>query len=434
MLKLIQKIRRDRRGNVIVIAAACLPLVVGCAGLATDTIQWALWKRQLQRAADSGAISGAYDRSASGTQGTATDAVAHDLTLNLHTPFSVLTGYPQVTFPADSGSSTNQVKVVLAVQQKLPFSAIFMTQVPVITATSTAATVPGTGEYCVVALENNAAKTGITIGGNAKISMDCGMISNSPAANSALSNGNSSAVKATVIAAVGGVQASNQWSVDSYQPYSSAIVDPYANVPVPTPTGCTNFPSTNDLDFTNTLGHAKGQFVCYKSDMRIQGNVKLGSATYVLDAASIKMSSTSASLSCDGCTIILTSSTAATNPGSIGSVSISGGSVNLKAAQTGTYAGMILYQDRRAPDSASANNIINGNSGSVVQGTLYFPGQELTFNGNGTSAATCTQFVTRRIIFSGNNTTTNTFAKSSTCPNGSTGGTIGGGKRVRLVA
>ena len=53
---------KDRRGNALVIAGAALPLLVGAAGLATDTIQWTLWKRQLQRAADSAAIAGVYDR------------------------------------------------------------------------------------------------------------------------------------------------------------------------------------------------------------------------------------------------------------------------------------------------------------------------------------------------------------------------------------
>jgi len=53
MIGFIKKLVGDRRGNVLAIAAACLPLVVGAAGLATDTIQWTMWKRQLQRAADS---------------------------------------------------------------------------------------------------------------------------------------------------------------------------------------------------------------------------------------------------------------------------------------------------------------------------------------------------------------------------------------------
>jgi hypothetical protein len=40
MIKFIRKILKDRRGNALVIAGACLPMIVGAAGLATDTIQW----------------------------------------------------------------------------------------------------------------------------------------------------------------------------------------------------------------------------------------------------------------------------------------------------------------------------------------------------------------------------------------------------------
>ncbi len=86
------------------IAGAALPLVVGAAGLATDTIQWTLWKRQLQRAADSAAIAGVYDRSSTpdGATTTVATTVAHDTTLNLHTWMALKNGYPVVTFPADS--------------------------------------------------------------------------------------------------------------------------------------------------------------------------------------------------------------------------------------------------------------------------------------------------------------------------------------------
>jgi len=432
----------NQRGNVVLIMGAMLPFVIGCAGLATDTIQWTLWKRQLQRAADSAAIAGVYTRITSDTQSAVETAVCNDLAKNQHTGMQLAGTYVTcpdgttrrgtVTLPADNGFATKQVQVSLTVSQALPFSSMFMTTPPNIVANATAATVPGVGEYCVVALENDASKTGITIGGSANIDMDCGMISDSPAVNSALSNGTSSQVKATVMAAVGGVQASNSWTIGAYTPYAPAVADPYANVPVPTPSGCTAFPATNNLDFTTNPAHAAGQTVCFNSDMKIQGNVKLGSATYILDAASLKMTSAGASLTCSGCTIILTSSTAATNPSSIGTISISGGALNLTGPTTGPYTGMALYQDRRALDSAG-NNIINGNSGSIVKGTLYFPSQQLTYNGDGTTAAVCTQFVTRRIIFTGNNTTSNKFAKASSCGS-QVGGIIGGGSLVRLVA
>jgi Flp pilus assembly protein TadG len=60
MIGFLKKLWRDRRGNALVLAGAALPLVIGSAGLATDTIEWALWKRQLQRLADSGAQAGVY--------------------------------------------------------------------------------------------------------------------------------------------------------------------------------------------------------------------------------------------------------------------------------------------------------------------------------------------------------------------------------------
>ena len=57
MIGFIRKLLRDRRGNVL--AIACADHAAGrsdAAGLATDTIEWTLWKRQLQRAADFGGI------------------------------------------------------------------------------------------------------------------------------------------------------------------------------------------------------------------------------------------------------------------------------------------------------------------------------------------------------------------------------------------
>ena len=90
MIGFIRKLVKDRRGNVLAIAAVALPLGVGAAGLATDTIQWTLWKRQLQRAADSAAIAGVYDRSSANGATTGTpNAVCYDLAKNVHTWMSL---------------------------------------------------------------------------------------------------------------------------------------------------------------------------------------------------------------------------------------------------------------------------------------------------------------------------------------------------------
>jgi uncharacterized membrane protein len=165
MIGFLRKIWRDKRGNALLIAGAALPLIVGAAGLASDTIQWTLWKRQLQRAADSAALSGVYTRLQTDTQTDVEGAVDHDLTLNLHT-WMALHADPTVERLADDGNSTERVRVTLQIQQRLPFSSMFMSSAPIIQAVATAASVPGGGQYCVIGLDPSATAVGIDIAGS----------------------------------------------------------------------------------------------------------------------------------------------------------------------------------------------------------------------------------------------------------------------------
>ena len=159
-------------------------------------------------------------------------------------------------------------------------------------------------------------------------------------------------------------------------------------------------------------------FYCV-GDMNLAGNVTFPSnSVIVIDGGSLGIGS-QAHVSCSGCTFILTSRTAATNPDSIGNVDINGGAtLNLTAPLTtapspvNTYAGIMLYQDRRAVDGTDANHQsrLNGNSGSVLQGAFYFPSQQVTFNGAAGMATNCMYLVARRVLYSGD------MHISNTCP------------------
>ena len=109
------------------------------------------------------------------------------------------------------------------------------------------------------------------------------------------------------------------------------------------------------------------------------------------------------------------------------------GVMNITAPQGATdyYKGIAVFQDRNAVDGVGINNMINGNTASNIIGAVYFPKQELTYNGTGTSGFVCTRLVSRRVIFSGNTSVSNKIAKSADCPGLDY---IGGGGRVRLVA
>jgi len=448
MVKFLRKLLGNERGNFLLIAAAAFPLLIGFAGLAVDTIQWVLWKRELQRAADSAAIAGVYQRVLTNTQSGVETAVCTDMLKNQHTGMPITgagavtctngtTRGPVVLLADDTVNKvTFPVKVTLTVSRSLTFSSFFGSTPP-ITATATAGSVPGHDQYCLIALESNPANTGIIGTGNSAVEMDCGMITNDPAANSAAANGSSS-MTATVIASVGGIQSSNNWHVGKYDPYVTAIADPYAAVNVDTTAmKCAVGPGQGNktgpiaLDDTTNLNNAKDALGnpanCFTSLSVGSGrSLNLPAGTYYINAGNVDIQGT---LTGTDVTIVLTN-TDPSPTASIGTFKMNAQAVmTLKAPSTGTYKDIAIYQDRRATDINNPNQI-NGGSGSTITGALYFPKQQLTYNGNGTLNAVCTRFVTRRIIFSGNNSTSNKFAKDC---GGNGPPAYDGGRLVRLT-
>jgi hypothetical protein len=442
MLKFLKKLWRDRRGNALLIAGAAMPLIVGSAGLASDTIQWTLWKRQLQRLADSGAEAGVYaivlgntvDNCSNITTATSTSPVAYSIKTNNHLP---QTPVCTAVNPPSAGGYTadaNAVRVTISMQRRLGFSGMFLSTTPTITASATATIVPA-GKYCAISLIKTAT-TGISAGGNATVNLGCGMITDSTSLSAAVAFGSSS-VTASPVAAVGGIAASDNWGTGTVlQPFTISQPDPFASVNPPTPSGCQSF-SAWDTGNNNTPGGTvdltrdgspitPGGTYCIKENggnLSIKGNVTLPSGTYVLDQTSLTMTNNNASLTCDQCTFILTSSTGS----NVGTVSLQGGKLNIVAPDSGTYKGIAIYQDRAATECTSSNcNLVNGNSNSFIQGALYFPNQQLTFTGTAGESTSCLQLVALTLTFSG------TSAINNSCPTGSASQSFAG-QKVRLV-
>jgi hypothetical protein len=133
---------------------------------------------------------------------------------------------------------------------------------------------------------------------------------------------------------------------------------------------------------------------------------------------------------CTGCTIVLTNKSSATNA-TIGTLSSNAqASNNISAPTSGTFKGIAIYQDRRATGNTDK---INGGSGSVVTGAVYFPSDILWINGSGGATALCAMWVAKDIVFTGNsgitlNGMSDTACASSAMPSG------GAVKVIRLVA
>ena len=432
MRRLFRKIWNDRRGNALVIAGASMPLVMGCAGLASDTIQWSLWKRQLQRATDSAAMAGVY-AVVDGKSHTA--AVDNDLVINNHTGISLLS--KTVTQPT-LANYTNAVKVSLSIQKPLPFSSMFMTASPTIVTEATAALVKE-GEYCVIAL-NNTTSPSIVINGNITINMGCGIISNSTSTSTQQTaaaiavSGNSHVVNATPIAAVGAVPSIN--GTNTEQSYQLKQSDPYAGkypTNIPDPSTCKTLAQHVTAAATTTGGYKVINPGCYKA----QGNgnsaansafstsnelIALNPGTYYIDSAdfdigansNIKVNSANGN---EGVTIILTGATP-------GRVNISANAtVDLRAPSSGTYSKMLFIQKA----GATTNSIISGNSASKYDGAFYFPSTSVEYAGNAADTFKCAMIVGYVVTFSGTSNVQNNT-------NGCYANTKEQVQRVRLVA
>jgi hypothetical protein len=273
-----------------------------------------------------------------------------------------------------------------------------MKAAPIIVANATAAAIPGGGDACVQALEANASKTGITNSGNTTIYMpDCVMYSNSPSTNSA-SAGGSSNITAKAIAAVGGIEQSSHWQVGSYMPYSPSLADPFAGVN----------PNAGEMKCTAAALTEKTNFATLPTGTNCFSSISVGSNKTLqvpADFGPIYVNGGSASLqgsfNCTGCAIVLTNKDTAPNA-TIGTLSSNAQATsNISAPTSGTYKGIAVYQDRRANDCSGCNKI-NGGATSVITGALYFPSQEVWYNGGASPLATCTMIVVRRIVFTGN--------------------------------
>lgn len=425
MLKFFRKLWSDRRGNAILIAGAAMPLVVGAAGLATDTIQWTLWKRELQRAADSAAFAGVY---AKAQDASASSAVSADLNNNNKTGLSLRSGYPQIAYPT-STSWTNGVQVTLSVQRRLGFSSLFLTAAPIITASATAAMVDD-GVFCAGAMK----KTGpaISIGGSASVNLGCNAISNSTANPSVATNGSSYSFTAPMVAGAGTLPTSIT-GVTKLAPYHVPMRDPFAgkySTDIPAGMSCSNFVTHRTNLGTGSAPNYHLSPGCYDS---FNPN---GSNTYTLDPGVYYLNNTDFQLNGNdtligaGVTIILTG----TSPGSV--ITNGTSTIQLSAptdANCGVYGGvntcnyknMLMIQSPNA--TADNNNTINGTALSSYDGAMYFPKGNVSFNGTGANTTKCAMVIAYTLTFSGNtnlqNNTTGCNA-ATTVP-----GTV-----VRLVA
>jgi len=425
MRAFLRKLRKDKKGNVLIIAGAGTLALVGGAGLGVDAVQWYLWKRELQNAVDAGALAGANAM----FQGqSATTAATLELNRNEDTSITGL-NIVGINTPPTSGAYTGDstaVEVIATVTQSLPFSSIFISTPPTIRARAVATTVAD-GEHCIYSLSDSG--VGIFIAGSTEIDLGCGVLSNSLDSPSIDFQGSTAKLYGTPISAAGGVtyDSSNVLAGTSVRPYVQQQPDPldgqYSMSDLPATATCDksgfNVSPSTTVTLDPTTATVPG-YIKLCGNTRVQGRLNLKSGIYILDGGTFTVNA-SAHLKSNGFdgTIVDASTGAIANRGEPITIILTNGAkidmaggadVSMRAADVNDttfntnwpeWTGMLIFQDPSDPYSSST---LAGSSNSGLNGAIYMPNSNVTLTGNSSLTSDCLFLVTWTLTVSGDAT------------------------------
>jgi Putative Flp pilus-assembly TadE/G-like len=409
---------KKQSGQVLIGVAAAFVVLAGFAGLAIDMGTMRFQKRLQQTAADAAAIAGASNLTyaagawSSAAQNAATQNGFQDgggAALSNCTPTAAIgttcvelhNGPADVSFNGTTISAgshpgdANYVEALVAKVQPTYFMTIFGVDREVVVARAVATNTGGGplgGNGCIYSLGTPTAqlnwnKAGLgSTGVNYINGPACGVVDNgNMVANGAIS------VKMGSIGVGGSVSLPNNSTPDCSQaqpagvcptpvtgmPYSG---DPFSGKwPIPSPPAAgtvttattANGPVTTYTPGTYTDIHVTGNTIFEPGLYYITGSLRVNAGTNVVAGGTTDFSGGSSFTSTysGGATFYITNGA---------DVTINGGSsVQMYAPHSGTYEGLLFYQDPLDTQQMT----INGTSNSFFEGAIYAPKADVDFSG-----------------------------------------------------
>jgi Flp pilus assembly protein TadG len=387
IVAILRRLATDQGGVTAPIVGISMALLLGVAGLGTEAGTWYVTKRAMQGAADAAAFSAAVAGGQSESYSADGAAVA--------ARFGYVNGANNVTLqinnPPTAGAyagSASAYEVIISQPQPQLFSKLFMAAPTNVRARAVAITTPGANP-CITTLGNQNDTPGVTVNGHDTITLThCNLIDNATGSDSLLMNGNAH-LSADVIKLGGGDRLNGGATVtDTGGLFTNqtAQTDPYKDLNPSVPGSC-NY--TNMTVFSRTTinpGKYCGGLVISSA------NVTLNSGIYYMNDGSLIISGNS-TVKGDSVTIVFSS-----DNGTYGTFTVNGNSKVTLTAPTsvGWNQGFLFFESSSAPTS-SVN--FNGGNNLNLTGILYFPNQNITYNGSGTSA--CSRIYAHTITFNG---------------------------------
>jgi len=312
--------------------------------------------------------------------------------------------------PTASGINSVSYWVTYRVAQKVPqmFSSLLGFQNGMVAARSTAVVVGATD--CIYALDPSA-DSALNVNGSAELTAQCGLYVNSSSPTALSCNGHGSsasfAYDATEYDVVGGSGCAPANLANAAANTGLAhITDPLAGLPVPASppytcdhTGTFNVDVGGSNPDTTQVPLSPGVY-CGGINVK-KGTAVFGSGQYIIVGGGIQTQNTNSHIDATaGIFIYNTFGTVGGTTYSFGGINIvANSSANMKAMTSGTYAGVLYFEDRNAPASTDT---FSGGSASTYTGTLYALKSEIDLFGNpNLSSAAYTIIVANKINLTG---------------------------------
>lgn len=365
---------RDESGSVAVIAAAAFAVCVGIAAFAVDYSRAYVVKGRLQNAADAAALAAAQilavDPANAGSKAAALaqqNSLAEDGVVTRIE--DVVFGNYNVTnkvFTA-GGAPSNAARVVAsrrgANANALPMLFGRLMGVEEIDVVATAIAVYNPPDFCVFALDPNAAKSFYAGGGGAVRVPNCGIQVDSKNRQGMFASGASSITsKRNCIG--GGYMGSN---ITPIPENCELLPDPLASIPEPAmPETC----HMRDVTINTSQILPANKKYCGKIQISSTANVQLESGTYYFENASLAMSQQG---SMEGDQVMLYFDKDSNFDMS------SAGTVRLTAPRRGTYHGIVIFASRQG--ATTTDSKITGDRYVYIGGAIYAPRMNISMSG-----------------------------------------------------
>jgi Flp pilus assembly protein TadG len=395
---------RSESGSVTVLTAVSLVAVLGMMGLAIDVGQIRLAKQRLQMVADAAALAGALELSQCG-------GVANCSAMNIAAQTALsensLTGSTVLTNCATSGTTTltvtvnngpcalgatdphqgdvSYVETVISQPQPTYFASVLGINSMLIKARAEAGSIGGSN--CMFALDPTGANAFTVDFFAAVYSPNCGIVVESRSF-SALSCNLFASITASQIGVVGGYS-SFLCGINPTPKTNIAVpkpADPLASLPTPPIPVCGTSHSANAIHHGSNAQLVISTTTTLYADAAYCGGIVIAPfakvtfmpGTYVLTSTS----SNNGGLQIDLGTSVTGQGVTFYNYGPFGGISFpftsfSSGGVNLVAPTSGTYSGILFFQDRGNTSTAIIEGTTSWNT--VLQGTYYFPSAAVQF-------------------------------------------------------